>query len=230
VKGILMRPDMIQAIVEGRKTVTRRLDGLKEINREPDKWRFLKIIQEIGGRQRFRFRNSETGIVRDIYPRYQVGETVYIKEVHYRYGHWKEVGARNHRILYKFDAMTPFEDVVYFVDTLPTNLILRRGYDAGVGWYKRTPLFMPEWAARHFITILAVRAERLQGITLPDCEREGFALMGFDFGCPACDTKNYSYYGSRIHFAEYWDSLNPTYPWESNPWVFPYEFEYKGGK
>ncbi len=37
-KGILFKPEMIQAIIEGRKTVTRRLDGLKEINKGPDTW------------------------------------------------------------------------------------------------------------------------------------------------------------------------------------------------
>ena len=37
-KGILFQTDMIKAIVEGRKTHTRRVSGLKEINKEPDRW------------------------------------------------------------------------------------------------------------------------------------------------------------------------------------------------
>jgi len=81
--------------------------------------------------------------------------------------------------------------------------------------------------AEIWLEITGLGVERLQVITLPDAEKEGFALAGYEQGCSACDTKNHSYYGGIIHFAEYWDSLNAKrgYGWEANPWVWVIEFK-----
>ena len=42
IKGIMFRPDMIKAISDGIKSVTRRLHSLKPINKEPDEWFFIE--------------------------------------------------------------------------------------------------------------------------------------------------------------------------------------------
>ena len=82
-KGILFTPEMIQAIVEGRKTQTRRLGGLKIINRQPDIWE----LNAYDGGKVFCFNDKRHNISSlsrffpiECKPRYQVGETVYIKE------------------------------------------------------------------------------------------------------------------------------------------------------
>ena len=75
-KGILLKPDMHQAIRDDRKTVTRRRDGLKEINLEPDNWQFIERVFSTGG---FLFKHT-SGRCRIINPRYHAGEIVYIKE------------------------------------------------------------------------------------------------------------------------------------------------------
>jgi len=79
-KGILFKPDMIQAIRDGRKTVTRRLAGLKEINQEPDRWHLVDFYQATGGNNKWWAwfsKDDEGGKPYTIMPRYQVGETVY---------------------------------------------------------------------------------------------------------------------------------------------------------
>ncbi len=66
--GILFKPDMIKAIIEGRKTQTRRV-----INPQPTHFHYATTGQypcRTDGEQ--------------IHPRYQVGEVVYIKEAYYR--------------------------------------------------------------------------------------------------------------------------------------------------
>ena len=95
----------------------------------------------------------------------------------------------------------------------------------------KSTLFMPEWAARHFITITDVRAERLQEITEEDAIAEGIEEwegMFKEYNKPNSNpgwTRN-----PLLSYHTLWNSINPKYPWESNPWVFPYTFRrLKGG-
>ncbi|MCJ7669550.1 MAG: hypothetical protein MUO61_03415 [Dehalococcoidia bacterium] len=73
----------------------------------------------------------------------------------------------------------------------------------------RSPIHLPERFARSFIKITDVRAERLQEISEGDAQDEGVTYYDDN----AVDV-----------FMELWGSINPKYPWESNPWVFVYSF------
>ena len=144
-------------------------------------------------------------------PRYKVGETVYIKEAHYRHGHYDNghfIPSLVKRILFDIPEILPIS---------PRQ----------VGWHKRSPLFMPARSARYFIKITGVRAERLQSITEEDIQAEGEPYMSLpeevllDFGY----TEPYHYV--KEHFAYYWDSINGKYPWASTPYVWVYIFHIK---
>ena len=197
-KGILFKPDMIQAIVEGRKTQTRRV-----ITPQPVVGQAI-ISGTLGDYYLVKTGESyyPEGFIKRIKPRYQAGETVYIKEAWY---------AEGGDIYYKSD----------WPQVLPCAMVIDK---IEIEKWK-SPLFMPEWAARHFIKILAIRAERLQEITFRGCEAEGIWIYDDPW-----KAKGLSVWQCKGRFARLWDSINPKYPWESNPWVFPYEFEYKGGK
>jgi len=221
-KGILFKPDMIQAIVDLRKTATRRLDGLKEINREPERWHLYPA--QICGKPLVTFScghdfGASAQRLHFARPRYQVGETVYIKETHYRYGRWAKNGlTKTGKQRWRFKAFT---DTIYYADNPPSGV--KPNSYRQEAWYKRSPLFMPEWAARHFIKILAVRAERLQEISLKDIKAEG-TIQKMPLGYTYWAGGYQAVTGIRAEFAHLWDSINPKYPWESNPWVFSYEF------
>lgn len=95
------------------------------------------------------------------------------------------------------------------------------GYDDTIMGKKRSPLFMPQWAARHFIKITSNAPQRLQEITEEDAEAEGFNCWEFDnpdlyADCPCTN-----------QFIQRWDSINPDYPFETNPFVFRYKFVLK---
>ena len=204
-KGILFKPEMIEAIVERRKTVTRRVIKPQPQWQEPNhelEWR---------------------GYVGDPdclipYARYGVGETVYIKEA------WA--------VDKRYDNLPPSKiprTPIYFKDHE-----IAEDIEPTLGRW-RSPLHLPSWYARYFITITDVRAERLQEITEEDCLKEGierhtdrgnnifwYEVVGSYHG----DTQEVSGIKS---FAKLWDSINKDYPWESNPFIFRYEFEYKGG-
>lgn len=234
-KGILFKPDMHKSIQDNLKSVTRRLDGLKEINKEPDTWAVVRSISNPVVSDFYKPSCMSLPAI-SIKPRYQVGETVYIKEAHYRYGHWKEAGiTKTGRIMFEFEPMIPYEKDVYFPDSLlDYPLFIRKGIDNGVGWYLRSPLFLPTWAARDFVKITDVRAERFQNLTEQEFLREG--------GWKCCEgicgegTMAYGFgYGDKLLRGEFsltykdeydklWNAINPKYPCELNPWLWRYEF------
>lgn len=84
--------------------------------------------------------------------------------------------------------------------------------------YEQAPPNMPRAAARLFLLVKTVRAERLQEISHFEAQCEGVAMASDD------DLKEYGY---RAGFKQLWDSLNKKrgYPWDSNPWVWVIEFE-----
>ena len=220
VKGILLKPDMIQAAAEGRKTNTRRAEaGLKEINREPDKWELIRR----NGDGRFLFwliaHDPEPDPEKRyclVKPRYHVGETVYIKEA------WRTEAL--------YDLTPPSDigsDALIEYRLSPDDILSR------IMGRWRSPLHLPHWAARHFLTITDVRVERLQEIT-----NEGIIAEGMRFARYKCnpgfpDAVVWEYHDGGTYcgdsgepvFRRLWNSINPKYPWESNPWVFVYGFE-----
>ena len=158
-KGILFKPEMIVATVEGRKTNTRRAEaGLKEINKDPDAWKCQmlpsgilacrkKILYEGG----FYFSDWV-----HIKPRYQVGETVYIKEAFMieQSDGFDEPLDRPFKNDFEWGLLIPHYKLT---DPDPE---LYDDEDRRMKWH--SPLFMPEWAARYFIKILGNSAELLR--------------------------------------------------------------------
>lgn len=204
-KGILFKPDMHLAIREGRKTVTRRLHGLKEINQEPEKWFSLAVAQDcpplkVGD---FIFQHEDYHCV-GVKSRYQVGEVVFVQEA------WAVEKRLDHLTISELSHAAEMP-LFFRLDNSKTLLEIGK-------W--RSPLFMPAWAARDFIKITDVRTERLQEITPEDVIKEGIARYTFARGCASPNPPD-----PRWKFIELWDSTNPQYPWASNPWAWRYEFK-----
>lgn len=92
-------------------------------------------------------------------------------------------------------------------------------------------LFMPERAARYFIKITGVRAERLQDISDADCIKEG--INGCDYGGMQCVVYGlekglfFDELGSTPTkaYAALIDSINGKGTWDSNPFVWVYDYE-----
>jgi hypothetical protein len=93
----------------------------------------------------------------------------------------------------------------------------------------RPSIHMPRWASRLTLEIVDVRVERLQSITEEDARAEGVGWManendtaGWHCGQPVPPHSGYSY---RNRFRGLWDSLNAErdngrYAWAANPWVW----------
>lgn len=120
--GILMTSDNHQAIRELRKTQTRRTAGLKEINKQPDIYRFLALGSD-GAIFQYRLPSVIGETV--VKARYHVGEVVYIKEAHYLFGKWWWAhGDDSDDVRFTWDPSKP----IYYADTKPTDLIINRGH------------------------------------------------------------------------------------------------------
>jgi hypothetical protein len=96
-----------------------------------------------------------------------------------------------------------------------------------------SPIFMPRSVARLFIEVKGVRLERVQDITEEDAKAEGAKkYMWFrPFGAPDGESITYDVTLPcepcyKNGYATLWEKLNAKrgYPWESNPWVWVYEF------
>lgn len=192
-KGILFKPAMIKAIVDGRKTQTRRV-----MQNQPtlmDKVYGKDFRKDFGARK----------------PRYQVGETVYIKEA-WRISEWDNEGGQ-FRLEYRLGGFSEWLCV--------TNEVIEKYWLPNIVWPEETwhsPMMQRADFARYFIQIADVRAERLQEITEEDAEAEGI-----DPG--QCTDENYLDFPAVKMFARLWDSINkPPYDWDSNPWCFVYSF------
>jgi len=200
-KGMLFKPDIWAAkkkvLEEQGLAVTRRTAGLKEINQEPDKWVCRGAPYGI-----WQFDHKETGERVTAKPRYQVGETVYIKEA------WCES---------------------YFGQ--PIHYKLDGGESPGPKGFWRSPLFLKAVNARTFLKIKDVRAERLQEITEDDCLLEGIErhtdsgnnIFWFEVAGDYHGDTQAAY--PLESYAKLWDSINGEGDYALNKWVWRYEFE-----
>ncbi|MDD4876985.1 MAG: hypothetical protein PHQ86_07670, partial [Dehalococcoidales bacterium] len=213
-KGILMTPANHLATRKRIKTMTRRLDGLKEINKEPDKWHVADFYQATGGNNKWWAwfsKDGEGGKPYTIIPRYQPNETVYLKEVWYAYGRWVR----------EFDKwwFEQLKDEIRYSDNTPSYM--PDGFSRKVhatDWHKRSPLFLSEENARDFIKITKVGIGRLQDITEEEAKAESaealYKTAPNTFGAGYIWTPH----GYRDGFIKLWNSINgKTYPWKLNP-------------
>lgn len=208
-KGILFKPDMVKAIMDGKKTQTRRLSGLKEINKFPDDIRNQPNNghphKNDDGSWTFRRDNSGLADWFMVRPRYLPGETVYVKE-------GLELRTTGTPIRYSLDALAPIVDG----ETLDPCDWKWKGN-------KLSPMFLPECFARTFLKILSVEPQRLREISPEDCEAEGIKwTCGY-----YCDER-VGHVDHQHMINEYfalWDSINPDYPSSLNPWVWKYTLQ-----
>lgn len=89
----------------------------------------------------------------------------------------------------------------------------------------RPSLHMPRWASRISLDIVSVRVERLQAITEADAFAEGVEANPYVM----CDgtTDEAMSISARDNFRSLWDTINGKRPgcsWGDNPWVWVVEF------
>lgn len=250
-RPILFSTAMVQAILEGRKTVTRRvIKPQPEISPDGDirfPWAtfystgvVFTFDEDGNGGQNWtgtdfpkedRFKEA---LARTEYknpcPYGKAGDIIYVREMYYDYGYWDENGfTKTGRRKYKFVSLGDPNERRYFDN--PPSEVKPSNYRK-IAWYKRLARFMPYRYVRLKLEIVSIKVERLQDITEEDAIREGIEPELFDDGTDWGVTrlfKNYEIDGKYEEspvdsFQSLWQSINGAESWEANPWTWRIEF------
>lgn len=214
-------PEMVRAILDGRKTVTRRRIKPKQLsgvgcmqcpNNLPEE--FLRARESMFRPLRDMPDNELIGTIYK--PPCEPGDLLYAQEEWFYECHMEDLttgepdlpsGRYSHRYIYKAD------DSDY-----PVSVGV-----GGTGW--QPPENMPKEAARIWLKVTDIRVERLQDMTLDDFLSEGICLNPEAFN----DPENAYGQAKRI-FTDIWNSTikksdQGLYGWDANPWVWVIEFE-----
>jgi hypothetical protein len=214
---------MVQSLLAGTKTQTRRAlkfqpfelllprdkraQSLASVTRQHDGRRFWYALtsREPAHGKAFRCRYGE------------VGDSIWVRET------WLPRG-NNTAAFYRAD---------YDAE----NAAGLAGMYSDRGW--RSPIYMPRWASRLTLTLTSVRIERLQDISEADAKAEGARRFedlpsrhpfGQDdrWSMESPTATDQCLGSARFAFANYWNKINGTDSWESDPFVWVLQFHLAG--
>lgn len=223
-RPILFSSAMVCALLDGRKTQTRRIIKFPGVEKVID---FELVGTELpsgvpvfemkGADGRHMMRPAGKDVMSPHYsPRFAKGDRLFVRET-YSFDH-RWTGLKPSEVQWH-------EPVWYWADGNPSD----------GDWTKPIPaIHQPRWASRLTLTVTDVRVQRLQEISEADAEAEG---------CPEC---------SQCHgvgwinsgpdggwqctakgcgdpyveqYARLWDHINGAGSWDANPWVCAISFE-----
>lgn len=211
-KPILFDTDMVRAILDGRKTVTRRLVKPQQViglgcDKCPN-----NMPQEYIKQKEMLFKPwcdmSDNELISAIYkPPYEPGDILYVRET------WTLKEFYDGEALIKFRAGGNI-GIDYECEGDTYNKLVKYAHDKWV-----PSLFMPKEAARIFLKVTDVRVERLQDMDKMDALKEGIDNR-------LCINLSHA----LTKFKKLWNSTIKKsdidlYGWDVNPWVWVIEFE-----
>ena len=213
IKPILFNTEMVRAILDGRKTCTRRI--VKGFIPDDAIWGYTVFTPKgyISCRGTFPVGYGEKFFKLP----YQKGDILYVRETWCRYGKLDD-----------FDHVIEGTEEYYYLadgaNPTPYNcfLVQRNGYDE----YKDTPVWhpsihMPKEAARIWLKVKDVLVERLQGIDGKGCVKEGIEEEPLkDIGEEFVKGMYHDLWDSTIKKSDI-----DRYGWDANPWVWVIDFE-----
>lgn len=222
---MLFSPAMIEALLAGRKTETRRI-----LKPQPDPC-VVGGASFIEGDEahplgRWVWRNGHDGsIVGDhMGHRTRPGDLIWVKETHFAYGYWRPLRGeltKTGKPKRKF-VRYPAESVRF---DCPKGGPCTNANDHQTGWYKRPSLFMERADSRLTLRVTNFNIEMLCRITHDEAVREGIERQTFDGQWRDYGGGTIGYNHPRDSYASLWDAINGDGSWAKDPWVEATRFE-----
>ena len=198
-RPILFSGEMVRAILEGRKTQTRRI-----MKPQPSS---APHIPEIQHREKSTaIWPCETHPGQDYFavcPYGLVGDRLWVRECWSQNNEQISDSVMDTRVVYRATSGRP-------------------ATDNGVSKPWRPSSHMPRWASRITLEITGIRVERLQAISYRDCLAEGCPPVPCYDDAPEPETILAAIQGN---YQSRWESTNGPGSWNANPWVWVLTFK-----
>jgi hypothetical protein len=194
---------LTQAVLDGRKTMTRRIVSEKLLDKWTDYDDFCNSVSVENTPTTRQYYDEKEFFIDN--SSYKVGEIIAIAQS------YKDSG-------YSPDSL----------DRHPKDLSVRGLMKDSAGWNNK--MFVKSYACKHHIKITNVKVERLQDISDEDCLKEGIIHAYTDnngikrYHTPHTKRGYLSTDVAQQAFAFLIDKVSGKGTWESNPFVFAYEF------
>ncbi len=231
-KPILFSAPMVRAILDGRKTVTRRVlnksntffNGMawpQDVSESDCNWQsawvddgpspagnpgpYLHVEWPYG---KLCDGGTDEKLWARVYPRKQPGDLLWVREA------WSPIG--------ELSECTGPADIHYRATSTEAEAALCE-------W--KPSIHMPRWACRLRLRVTAVKVERLQDISEEDAIAEGIIAMRSRAGSVPITVYGYDANAqnhspsARDAFSFLWTSINGPGSWDVNPWVASFSFE-----
>ncbi|HCF6560055.1 TPA: hypothetical protein ACXGB2_004946 [Klebsiella pneumoniae] len=236
-RGMIFNAEMVRAILDGRKTQTRRVMKPQPgpCPRGGHWWpsnvfkTMLHVEEEM--------QNSKGGwggLVGDACPFGDVGDRIWMRETWATLGNedgcyvdWEgnlcKGDERSAARIYRASCEQRPGD--YGLWSIPDDAYWKphtKEHKFEGAW--RPSIHMPRWASRILLEITDVRVERLNAISQEDAQAEGMELTGWrpTYSDPDSGGEVMTPYDN---FAELWSSIYGDESWKANPWVWVISFK-----
>nr|WP_205914724.1 hypothetical protein [Enterobacter hormaechei] len=213
-RGMIFNGEMVRAILDGRKTQTRRIIKDCTVGRDP----ISKFIQ-IGKKFIGCYPEDVPELIRECCPYGVPGDRIWVRETF-------------QGPLFDFEQMEAYQEdsskfkkpefCVYKADGKPAPEFFDADDNLHCGW--RPSIHMPRWASRITLEITGVRVEQLKSISEEEARSEGVARLREGFWKHYQPGWTQHQLSARGSFATLWDSIYGSGEWDRNPWVWVVEF------
>ena len=201
-RPILFQAEMVRAILDGRKTQTRRIikpQPIGEMDTHPD-----CLIEDTDGGLLYFHPVPDSDVPDYKCPYGKVGDRLWVRETMYN------------------SDFNPSGNFYYKADNKGVgNFVYDKICEKGWSKKKTIPsIHMHRWASRITLEIVNIRIERIQDISEVDAKAEGVEKR------KALDELKQVWHFYKMGFAYLWNLINEKrgYGWDKNPWVWVVEF------
>lgn len=211
-RPIIFSGPMIRSILQGRKTMTRRIVKPQPDFFECSSWCYSETGHSGAGWYVCETEYLEEGSFFYRCPYGKVGDRLWVRET------WSHTG-------------TGVWSISSAINALDGKVIYRaaEGHNDAKWW---PSIHMPRWASRITLEITGIKVERLQDITEEEAKAEGVEpkpvkTLGWKRREILGELPDVSY---RMAFADLWETLNGQGSWELNPWCWAVSLEMGSSK